>query len=563
MQDKPKFYISFLKTLREPKYNEIIISPEDASWNDFGYKIRCSLKIKLSDSRDSYYKGNILLGFLFNHKESYNKKDPLKIIKEDNTSFSRDELMKLYLLLKKNSEDATIKEDTVDFFTMLPDMQSYRKFISHFGTKLANELLLFLNDLVAKKQKNEYSDWLESAIDTQLFKLGFMRNSEPFFAYHNAESILNGLEEERFDKISNKLNLTFKLNSFQSSHNITLKYEHNSLIPKRINILIGKNGLGKSQALKMFCRSALRYKNEEKILVDENSYDGRPMINRLLAIGTPGETSNTFPAERISTQKLYYRRLNLTRNGRTKTSRGTIELIVQLARSGEYIGTEDRWSIFLQSLDKAFGIDNIVLQLKDGSHCSIDKLQKRNIGEQNRLELLSNLNYKSEPAFAYDDNYYPLSSGQLTFFKFALLSSLYIENGSFVLMDEPETHLHPNLISDFIDLLDFLLEKTGSYALLATHSAYLVREVSREQVHVFKIDEEKNISVVPPRLRTFGANVDRISEFVFGDDIENRLTDKIIARVSQRSFMSVDEEIGDEISLPSLMAIKRHIKESN
>ena len=106
--------------------------------------------------------------------------------------------------------------------------------------------------------------------------------------------------------------------------------------------------------------------------------------------------------------------------------------------------------------------------------------------------------------------------------------------------------------------MDFLLEITGSYALLATHSAYLVREVSREQVHVFKVDEEKNISIVPPRLRTFGANVDRISEFVFEDNIENRLTDKIIEKVSQKSFETIDKEIGHEISLPSLMKIKRY-----
>ena len=311
----------------------------------------------------------------------------------------------------------------------------------------------------------------------------------------------------------------------------------------------------------MFCRSALRYKEEEHMLVDSKS-KGRPMINRLLAIGTPGETNNTFPAERISSQKLYYRRLNLTRNGKAKTSRGTIELLIQLARLKEYIGEEDRWSIFMQSLNKAFGTENIVLQLKDGSYYPLDKLQRYN-SEQIRLELWSKLDLKSEPSFAHAGEYHPLSSGQLTFFKFALLTSLFIENGSFVLMDEPETHLHPNLISDFIDLLDFLLEKTGSFALLATHSVFLVREVSREQVNVFKVDVENNISIVPPRLRTFGANIDRISEFVFGDYIENKLTEKIISRIGNKSFHNIDEEIGDEISLPSLLSIKRHINRDN
>ncbi len=554
MKKDNEIHLLFSKTEQKPKENEIIIFPDEDNWNDFGHKIRCHFLIGSINLKDEIYKGSIFFGFQL-------KKDTkFENLAENDHSLivSTKELNNLSSIFYQNEERLFSKKDIPDFFTMLPDMQSYRKFVSFYGVELANKLLLTMNDLVVKKQKSEHNDWIRNAIETSVFKLGFMRNSEPFFTYNNADSILNGLEEEKFDKISNTLKLSFKLSSFPNQHNLTLKYEHDSLIPKRINVLIGKNGLGKSQALNKFCRSALRYKNEENFLIDEDSINGRPMINRLLAIGTPGETSNTFPAERISTQKLYYRRLNLTRNGKTKTSRSTIELLVQLARSEEYIGNHDRWSIFIQSLDKAFGTINIVLQLKNGSYCSLDSIQRAG-GEQTRLELWSNLDYKSEPFVSFDDEYYPLSSGQLTFFKFALLSSLFIENGSFVLMDEPETHLHPNLISDFIDLLDFLLEKTGSYALLATHSAYLVREVSREQVHVFKIDEEKNISIVPPRLRTFGANVDRISEFVFGDDIENRLIEKIIDKVKQRSFDSIDDEIGNEISLPSLMAIKRHL----
>lgn len=553
MKKENKIHLLFSRIEQKPKENEIIIFPEEDTWNDFGHKIRCHFTIGSINSKDEIYKGSVFFGFQLKKDKKSDKlyKDEHSLI------ISTEELKNLSSIFSQNKDVLFSKEDIPDFFTMLPDMQSYRKLVSFYGVELANELLLVMNDLVVKKQKSEHNDWIQNVIETSVFKLGFMRNSEPFFTYNNADSILNGLEEEKFDKISNTLKLSFKLNSFPNQHNLTLRYEHDSLIPKRINVLIGKNGLGKSQALNKFCRSALRYKNEEKILIDENSIDGRPMINRLLAIGTPGETSNTFPAERISTQKLFYRRLNLTRNGRTKTSRSTIELLVQLARSEEYIGNNDRWSIFIQSLDKAFGTSNLVLQLKNGSYCSLNKIQ-RGGGEANRLELWSNLDYKSEPFVSFENEYYPLSSGQLTFFKFALLSSLFIENGSFVLMDEPETHLHPNLISDFIDLLDFLLEKTGSYALLATHSAYLVREVSREQVHVFKVDEEKNISIVPPRLRTFGANVDRISEFVFEDNIENRLTDKIIKNVYQKSFETIDEEIGHEISLPSLMKIKRY-----
>ncbi len=539
----------------EPKQNEIIIFPDKDNWNDFGHRIKCSFIINHASKENEIYRDTIFFGFqLKKNKEISN-------INTDSSIISTKELKNLSSIFNETKENSLSKENMPDFFTMLPNMQSYRKLVHFYGVKLANELLLIMNDLIVKKQKNKHDEWVKNAIETSVFKFGFMRNSEPFFAYSNADSILNGLTEEKFDNISNNLTLTFKLSNFANEHRINLKYSHNSLIPKRINILIGKNGLGKSQALNKFCRSALRYKNEEHFLIDEKSFGSRPMINRLLAIGTPGETSNTFPVERLSSQKLYYRRLNLTRNSRTPNSRNTIELLVQLARSEEYIGGSDRWNIFVTSLNKAFENITISLLLKNGSYCSINDLDK-NRGEAHRLELFSNLDHSSEPFVFCEGTHFPLSSGQLTFFKFALLSSLFIENGSFVLMDEPETHLHPNLISDFINLLDFLLEKTGSFALLATHSAYLVREVSREQVHIFKVDEEKNISIVQPRLRTFGANVDRISEFVFEDNIENKLIEKILHKIKDRSFNSIDNEIGHEISLPSLMAIKRYLEKN-
>ncbi|MBF4400856.1 hypothetical protein EAY31_24550, partial [Vibrio anguillarum] len=99
-----------------------------------------------------------------------------------------------------------------------------------------------------------------------------------------------------FGGISQELDLNFSLDGFKNQHTIPLKYDHQSIIPKRINVLIGKNGLGKSQALKSFCRDALQYKDPSISLVDRYS-KGRPMINRLLAIATPGETQNTFPGE--------------------------------------------------------------------------------------------------------------------------------------------------------------------------------------------------------------------------------------------------------------------------
>src|SRR5690606_7633588 len=112
-------------------------------------------------------------------------------------------------------------------------------------------------------------------------------------------------------------------------------------------------------------------------------------------------------------------------------------------------------------------------------------------GELYGLEVAGAIIKSKGPVRIVGGNAVSLSSGQLSLFRFALQICLHIENGTLLLLDEPETHLHPNFITELVDLLDSILEQTGSLAIVATHSAYFVREVPREQVLVIKEGEER------------------------------------------------------------------------
>jgi hypothetical protein len=528
----------------EPELGQVIITPQKNSWNDFGYQVRCSFVAKISKEFEAIG-GDIFVGFLPRVATS-----KLEIEEFYNQRWT------LTKLIEASKKSTVAPENLPPFFTILPDLKSYRYIVSRLKPKGANEFLTVVRDLVAHKETE--NNWVEKALATDVFKLGFMRNSEPFFAFNNADSVLAGVELEDFSTISKSLDLNFSLEGLRSPHKIKFRFSDEGLIPRRINILIGKNGLGKSLALKNFCRAALRYQDTSLSLTDTESDDGRPMISRVLAIATPGETRNTFPAERKKDQKLYYRRLNLTRGGKSATSRSIGEALVRLARSDEFIGANTRWDLFVGALSQSLPIDSLVIPLNSGEFIPLIKFRQGS--EQRLLDRWANVDKTLEPSVKISGNNFPLSSGQLTFFKLALLCCLYIENGSFVLMDEPETHLHPNLISDLVDMLDYLLEHTGSHAILATHSAYFVREVPREQVHVFQKNIDGSVSVDQPRLKTFGANVDSISQFVFGEDSEIRLTDKIYEKVRGRSFQSVDAELNDQLSLAALMDIRRRLE---
>lgn len=542
---KEKIEVRFSRDRAVPEAGEIFIWPSNKSWNDFGYKIRCEFSYRPNKKAESVH-GQIFIGML--------APEILTEIERINFYEKRTSLSDYFSESQSNNFEAS--REKINFFSMFPDLQSYRDLITSLGNSGAISFLETVNDVVIGARLDSKNH--NQAIQTEVFKKGFMRNSESYFAYHNASSILDGVEAESFSEISRSLNLKFKLEGFINQHDILFKFTNDSLIPRRINILIGKNGLGKSQALKNFCRAALRYDDPNvKLSNTDNGFD-RPMINRLIAVATPGETSNTFPVERPKTQKLYYRRLNLTRGGRKKSSRSIGETLVSLSRSDEYIGKKRRWDIFIESLTKSMPIENLVISSNDGKNYLIKDLA--NGGEEQKLEKWASIDSNSEPKLLLSDKPFPLSSGQLTFLKFSLLCCLYIENGSFVLIDEPETHLHPNLISDFVLLLDNILENTGSYAIIATHSAYFVREVPKDQVHVFLSRERDIISIVNPRLNTFGAPVDSISKFVFEEDTEAGLTSKIIEQLKNKKFSEIENEIENEISLAALMDIRRRLQ---
>ncbi|MCG9578925.1 AAA family ATPase [Vibrio tubiashii] len=519
-----------------PLPGQVIISPAETSWNDFGFKIRCEFKVCISKNHRAM-EGTMLIGFVAPDN-----------IEEEEESLFYEKRETLSEHLKKTNQEVVYSEDLPPFFTLLPDMQGYRDLYDEFGRKGVELFLRSVNDLSQYKNTNE--KWVKKAIDTEVFKLGFMRNSEPFFAYHNANSIVIGEELKIDSAISNSLELEFQLDGFEEPHQLSLKYNHQSIIPKRIFVLIGKNGVGKSESLKAFCRGALQYKDKGLSLVDDDGK--RPLINRIIAIATPGETTNTFPQERKATQKLYYRRLTLTRKGTHNIG----DCLVQLARSEDEIGEYSRKELFLDALKQA-GLDpnKICVQLKSERLLNLSTFLYGS-GEQDTLNRWATVEPNLDPKVKRGDGFYPLSSGQLTFFKFALLSCLFIENGTFVLMDEPETHMHPNMIVDFIGLLDFLLEKTGSQALIATHSAYFVREVPNEQVAVLSLSDNRLVTD-KPRLPTFGATVDSISQFIFQEDTEIRLSEKLYEKVKDENFADIEEQLGNEISLSALMRLKR------
>lgn len=525
----------------------VLIWPSNDGWNDFGRKTHC--KFVLRDHNEREHRGQILLAFV-----------------------GSEEGLSHHLGLQEREQSwLPVKYDAFpQFFTMLPMMQEYRSLVGELDVEEAIKVLKIVNDLVQIRRSRSRPRWLKEALNSTAFSHSFMRQSESFFTYHNAGSILSGLAEERLGDVSNELVLKFKLDGFENKHQLKFSFDSESILPKRICIMIGENGVGKSQALNHMVSSVTKGRKE---LVDVEG--GRPTISRLLAIGTPGETRNTFPREMARYSRINYQRLNLTRNSVGKPDRGFGELLVQLARSLESIKEYSRWELFVKATEKALSLEEIAVSCDSTTVEASNKyiyvdgkpfilLKDMPYGKRIdawSLDVWNSVSVNNDPVRIVNDHAHPLSSGQLAFIRFAMQACLFVENGTLVLMDEPETHLHPSMIIDFIGLLDELLELTGSIAILATHSAYLVREVPRSQVQVMRKEDNQFIDIGLPRLRTFGADVGSISYFVFGDTTTNRLVSKLVSELSKRPDKGEEllKVLKSELSSEAIMSIRAEL----
>src|SRR5262249_20059802 len=93
-----------------------------------------------------------------------------------------------------------------------------------------------------------------------------------------------------------------------------------------------------------------------------------------------------------------------------------------------------------------------------------------------------------------------------------------VDERTLVLFDEPESHLHPPLLSAFIRTLADLLIRRNGVAIIATHSPVVLQEVPRSCVWMLR--RTGNVSVAErPTIETFGENVGILTREVFGLEV--------------------------------------------
>jgi predicted ATPase len=93
-----------------------------------------------------------------------------------------------------------------------------------------------------------------------------------------------------------------------------------------------------------------------------------------------------------------------------------------------------------------------------------------------------------------------------------------VEEKTLVILDEPESHLHPPLLSAFTRALSELLNDRNGVAIIATHSPVVIQEVPSSCVLILT-RSHLSMTAKKPTIETFGENVGSLTREVFGLEV--------------------------------------------
>ncbi|MCB6184217.1 ATP-binding protein [Leeia sp. TBRC 13508] len=535
----------------------VSLQPTNTRWNDFGYNYHANVYINFGNGKTPLELQAQVIPI-----KSYDGKE---IVLSNNF----DQWLKAELTISSkgwiNAETDLVNDEYPRFITLLQGETAYRQLAEIVDDQqLRAEILTKMNDLVFLRHNKHFEPLTELLMQTLQFQLGVMRTGSAFRGIHRGQRyLMGGFKSPQKMDTRSSFSFLCPLRGFQGKpHSLSVDFIDNKLLSDRIHCLVGQNGTGKSRLLREFILAVGNSAASDETVPpfidnfestardDLFKFDGQD-YSRVIAISSDAESN--FPTAVRSDSRFEYYLINLHRSeireGGTNIS---TRLLVDLMRASDLIGQNSRWQIFQKALYGYINISDIYLPLLDdvnhGRAITLDGLKwvsaatLLSIGEQSSLELFGMLDLSREVTFISEGKEISPSSGERMYFRFALNLLSFIDSGYVLVIDEPETHLHPNLVCDFMNLLYDVLTPTNSIALIATHSAYVIREVPTHCAHVYSIDENRIPSEKFVSLKTLGASVESISQAIFADSNVKKFHQRLV-RIMGSEGKTIDELI--------------------
>ena len=372
-----------------------------------------------------------------------------------------------------------------DAFDVLPD--------NYFSLGQGPEFYELLSELGASVREDVLKGLRDIAFDSTLLTLAQDEEVTRVSLLRSVPLLTVGEQFARLAHGGAKLtpyNLGFNLSYLKNRPTVRFEVTPNSHPPTNIHVVIGRNGVGKSTFLNNLASFYVKSAKDDA--------RSRDVVANLVSVSFSAfDSFEPLTSTQDRTKGLTYHYVGLRIKDDAERIKGPRAISSEMTKSARACMQDTlraRWvrALRLLETDPIFASAGIA----DAAEEEV---------EDEFLEMLTT-------------KFRLLSSGhKLVLLTITRLVETVAEK-SLVLLDEPEAHLHPPLLSAFVRALSDLLINRNGLAVIATHSPVVLQEVPRLCVWKFnRIGDQTTVD--RPQIETFGENVGTLTNEVFGLEV--------------------------------------------
>lgn len=414
-----------------------------------------------------------------------------------------------------------------DFCSLGQDERYYRNIKDRFGNNYES-VFMALNDAAVFPQ-------IDDAFRNTNFYSCLIRENEAERLIREAQLILQGRN------VADRYRFKYRFRPIYAENNIEFEFnfrDEERLLQRRIYAVIGKNGVGKTLFVSQLPLD----------LSDKNSdafTPAKPILSKVISIAN--STFDNFKKAE-NTAKLNYFHFGLTKS----------------VGDGQIPKTKDDFTAELLAATKKIRLYGRVEHLK--------RILNKIVFTEAIDELFVTVSKNDKEVLDIDTSKInkllrTMSSGESTMLYLFMCLEADIRYDSLILLDEPETHLHPDAIAELLNALDDMLEEYQSCCVMVTHSPLLIRELTSDCVYVME-REDKSVILRKPGIETIGSGLNTITDDIFGSRSVQRNYKKRISELAHyysyeelKASLESDDvplSMGIEVFLRSLYQGRHH-----
>ena len=386
-----------------------------------------------------------------------------------------------------------------EFFSLGQDDSYYEK-LNELGPELRDQVLRGLRDVALDQER------FQRSLDEKVTGVSLLRSVTRATVQGQYSRLARGgarLSRYEFAYTAPKVGRS-------KIEPVTLSFvvEPESMPPTNIHVLIGRNGVGKTHLLNHMTRSLVDKRADTAEVgafnvVSDEPTDGDMFASLVSVTFSAFDPFEPLPNRRDKSEGMQYSYVGLKRTGTTAEGKPLAP------KSPERLSTEFGSSVLVCSKGARLVRWRRALEMLEADpifgEADVASLADKNLDDETQKAMARKL-------------FGNLSSGH----KIVLLTITKlvetVEERTLVLLDEPEAHLHPPLLSAFVRALSDLLINRNGVAIIATHSPVVLQEVPASCA--WKIRRSgRSVEAERPDVETFGENVGVLTREVFGLEV--------------------------------------------